>query len=253
MLSEEEIGRLAKLRRVRPWQEERRYLQALVLYSLSEEPIVLKGGTYLWFFHGLNRFSEDLDFTATKEVDRSMLEPASNTLRLFGVVNDAGVVKDDRYVLSFRISARGPLFTSEKDLCHIYVEVSRRDRPGPAPVPVKLDEPYYGIPLIFLRGMDLRELVSEKVRAVMTRNTARDLYDLWYVTVRLGVKPDLAGINEKLSFYDKRFDLKEFRDRVGAVQRFWEGELRPLVFGVLPEFGEVVRELEGVLRGVVQS
>jgi len=253
MLGEEEIGRLARLRRLKPWQEERRYLQALVLYSLSEEPIVLKGGTYLWFFHGLNRFSEDLDFTAAKEVGRSMLEPVSDTLRLFGVGNDAKIVKNDRYVLSFRISARGPLFTSEKDLCHVYVEVSRRDRPRLAPLPVKLDEAYYGIPLVFLRGMDLRELVSEKVRAVMTRNTARDLYDLWYVTVRLGVKPDLAGINDKLSFYGKSFDLREFRDRVGAVQGFWEGELRPLVFGVLPEFGEVVRELEGVISGIEQS
>jgi hypothetical protein len=253
MLGEEEIGRLAKLRRVKPWQEERRYLQALVLYSLSEEPIVFKGGTYLWFFHGLNRFSEDLDFTATEEVGRSVLESASNTLRLFGVGNEAKMIKDDRYVLSFRISARGPLFTSEKDLCHVYVEVSRRDRPVLAPLPVKLDEAYYGIPLVFLRGMDLRELVSEKVRAMMTRNAARDLYDLWYVAVRLGVKPDLANINEKLSFYGKSFDLREFRDRVGAVQRFWEGELRPLVFGALPEFGEAVRELEEALGSITQS
>ncbi len=54
---------IAKLNRLRPWQQEKHYIQSLILNSLSELPLVFKGGTYLWFFHGLKRFSEDLDFT----------------------------------------------------------------------------------------------------------------------------------------------------------------------------------------------
>ncbi|MEM4972629.1 MAG: nucleotidyl transferase AbiEii/AbiGii toxin family protein, partial [Candidatus Hadarchaeales archaeon] len=64
MLGENEILELAKARRIRPYQEELRYLQALILYSLSDSPLVAKGGTYLWMFHGLNRFSQDLDYTS---------------------------------------------------------------------------------------------------------------------------------------------------------------------------------------------
>jgi predicted nucleotidyltransferase component of viral defense system len=65
VLREEELIRIARMRRVKPWQEERRYIQALILYAVADWPLVLKGGTYLWFFHGLNRFSADLDFTAS--------------------------------------------------------------------------------------------------------------------------------------------------------------------------------------------
>jgi predicted nucleotidyltransferase component of viral defense system len=49
---------------MRTWQQEKHYLQSLILTIVSDYPLVFKGGTYLWLFHGLNRFSEDLDFTA---------------------------------------------------------------------------------------------------------------------------------------------------------------------------------------------
>ena len=62
MLREEELIRIARMRRAKPWQEERRYIQALILYAVADWPLVLKGGTYLWLFHGLNRFSADLGF-----------------------------------------------------------------------------------------------------------------------------------------------------------------------------------------------
>jgi len=35
--------------------------------------LVFKGGTALWFFYGLNRFSNDLDFTLAGKVDLDRL------------------------------------------------------------------------------------------------------------------------------------------------------------------------------------
>jgi len=244
MLDDKEIARLAKVRRIRPWQEEKRYLQALVLYSLSRSPPVLKGGTYLWFFHGLNRFSEDLDFTATVSMDRHLVEDVSDTLLLFGVRSDVRVLKDDRYVLSFRVDARGPLHRSEKDISHTNVEISRRESVLLPPLVVRLDEPRYGLPLVFLRGMDLREVISEKIRALLTRTTARDLYDLWHVMVRLGSEPDSELVGKKMDFYAKKYDQKEFIRRISMMRDSWEKELNPIVVGELPSFDEVK---EGVL------
>jgi len=243
-LGREEVVEIAKLRRIKPWQEEERYIQALLLYSLSGEPLVFKGGTYLWFFHGLNRFSDDLDFTARGRVGMELIDTAGERLRLFGVENETRLVKEDRHILSFRVSAKGPLFASDKDICHIYVEVSRREETKTESLPIRLDEAHYGIPLVFLRGMALIEVASEKVRAVMTRSAARDLYDLWYVTSRLRVEPDVRLINEKLAFYGMSFNYGRFRERIGAFGRFWGEELKPLVFGILPEFGGVLRDLE---------
>ena len=50
MLREEELIRIARMRRAKPWQEEMRYIQALILYAVADWPLVLKGGTYLWSY-----------------------------------------------------------------------------------------------------------------------------------------------------------------------------------------------------------
>lgn len=248
MLDDKEIASLAKVRRIRPWQEEKRYLQALVLYSLSRSPPVLKGGTYLWFFYGLNRFSEDLDFTATGSVNRQLVDDVSETLLLFGVRNDVRMLKDDRYVLSFRVDARGPHHRSEKDVSHTNVEISRRDRVMLPPLVVRLDEPRYGLPLVFLRGMDLREVVSEKIKALLTRTTARDLYDLWHVMVRLGSELDPKLVRKKMDFYGRKYDQKEFIRRISMMRGSWEKELSPIVLAELPSFDEAREGILAALR-----
>jgi len=253
MLDEDELTRLAKSRRIRPWQEEKRYLQALVLYSLSQSPPVFKGGTYLWFFHGLNRFSEDLDFTAAEAVNKALARSVSDTLLLFGVENEGQVMKDDKFILSFRITARGPLYKSQKDASRIFVEISRREKPRLTSSVVKLDEAYYGIPVVFLKGMDLKEVAAEKIRAIMTRAAARDLYDLWHVVVRLHVNPDLRLTERKMSFYGKSYNPEELNIRIDSLRDSWEKELRPLVSGRLPEYAEVRQGVRDALAGAARG
>jgi len=248
-LDRDEVASLAKVRRIRPWQEEKRYLQALVLYSLSRSPPVFKGGTYLWFFHGLNRFSEDLDFTAAGSVDRKLVQDVRETLILFGVRNDVKMLKDDRYVLAFRIDARGPLYRSEKDVSRTNVEISRRESVMLAPIVLRLDEPRYGLPIVFLKGMDLREVVSEKIRALLTRTTARDLYDLWHAMVRLGSEPDMRLLKKKMDFYAKKYSYEELKRRINMMRDSWDKELSPVVAGELPDFDDVKEDILLALRG----
>jgi len=214
-----------------------------VLYAASEWPLVAKGGTYLWMFHGLNRFSDDLDFTAIGDVREELAEDVASVLGLFGVRSEVKVLKDDRYTLSFRVGARGPLYRSEKDTCYVRVEVNRMERPALKEVPVKLDEPHYGIPMVYLRGMDLREVLAEKIRAMMVRGSARDLYDVWFLLVRKGVALDLRLVAEKLAFYGVEFSAAELRRRLEGMGDYWAKELRPVVFGALPGFEEVTRDI----------
>ncbi len=251
MLGREEILRLARARGLRPWQEEKRYVQALVLYAVSDWPVVMKGGTYLWLFHGLNRFSEDLDFTELEPIDAEALEELSLTLELFGLRNRARVLKDDDYTLSFRVSAYGPLHTSEKDLTHVRVDVSRRESVILDPIPVRLDEPRYGIPLTFLRGMDLREVLAEKLRALLVRGRARDLYDIWFL-VRRGVEVDPTLLRGKLSFYGIE-DASAVLRRIRGLERGWRSEIGPLVLGDLPSFQEVRDEVLAALSGFTRG
>ena len=181
-------------------------------------------------------------------MDRHLVDDISETLLLFGMRSDVKMLKDDRYVLSFRVDARGPLHRSEKDVSHTNVEISRRESVLLPPLVVRLDEPRYGLPLVFLRGMDLREVISEKIRALLTRTTARDLYDLWHVMVRLGAEPDPKLVRKKMDFYGRKYDQKELIRRISMMRGSWEKELNPIIIGELPSFDEVKESVLASIR-----
>jgi hypothetical protein len=250
MLSKEDLKRLAKARGLSPWQEEKRYVQALVLYALRSQQLVFKGGTYLWFFHGLDRFSEDLDFTAQAKVDQRLMSNAADVLLLFGVYSYFKTIKDDRFVLSFRIDARGPLYNGPPDLCRVYVEVSRREAVALRSLTNKLDEPQYALPIDFVAGMDLVEVVAEKVRALLRRRAVRDLYDLWYLLIRKEVAPDLALIDRKLSFYETTFDVSELERSLSGLESAWETELPSVVLGSVPPLAQAKADVLRTLKGL---
>jgi len=249
VIDKETLKSISKLSNLRPHQQEKHYVQSLALTALAGHPLVFKGGTYLWFFHGLERFSEDLDFTATAAIPAGIDKTVSSALRMFGVENTAKVMNDDERSLSFRLSAKGPLYTSDIDLCHIYVEISRREKIFLPPVPLRLDSDAYQLPIKMLSGMSLDEVAAEKVRAVMTRDKARDLYDLFFLVKKRGVAFNAGLADGKLSYYGLKFSKGRFMEAMGRRQRDWKKELAPLVFGGLPEFGEVRTALAAWVEG----
>jgi len=236
MIDKETLIKIAKLNNLRPWQQEKHYVQSLILVALSEHPLLFKGGTYLWFFHGLPRFSEDLDFTCAEDVPQDLPERVSESLRLFGVENTIKREKGILQAFSFRISAKGPLNTGMVDLCHVYVEISRREKPVQRQVSLSFAQSQYALPSKLISGMALDEVAAEKVRAFMTRDKARDLYDLSYLILNKGVKFDEEMVNAKLAYYNLKFSQKSFFEKLSEKGEYWKGELKPLVFGELPSF-----------------
>jgi len=244
MIDKETLQKIAKLYNLRPWQQEKHYVQSLILVSLSEHPLLFKGGTYLWFFHGLPRFSEDLDFTCSEEVPSDLPGRVSESLRLFGVENTVKHEKPMPQAFSFRISAKGPLNTGEIDLCHVYVEISRRETPILPPASFPFAQTQYSLPSKMVSGMALDEVAAEKVRAIMTRDKARDLYDLSFLIGNKGVEFNEGMINAKLAHYDLKFSQKALGEKLKEKKEFWKGELKPLVFGELPAFEEAEKAVK---------
>ncbi len=205
--------------------------------------MVFKGGTYLWFFGGLDRFSEDLDFTQNGKISPNIPDILSRDLELYGIENEMKIMKDDDLGLSFRIAALGPLHTSDKDRCFVYVEIGRREPVILKQVPLKLDFPEYQLQVHRIPGMALQEVGSEKVRAILTRKKARDIYDLHYLVTRKGIGFDQDLIDEKLRFYQMIFSAKEFVDQLESRENQFKRELVGTVFGELPEYSSVVETL----------
>jgi predicted nucleotidyltransferase component of viral defense system len=237
MIDKETLQKIAKLQNLRLWQQEKHYIQSIILVALSEHPLAFKGGTYLWFFHGLNRFSEDLDFTCTaEELPKDLGMQISESLRLLGVDNALKMQKGIPGAYSFRISAQGPLYTRKANLCHVYVEISKREKLAMPPVAFSFAQSQYSLPSKMVAGLALPEVAAEKVRALLMRSKARDLYDLCFLAEQKQVKFDMGLVDAKLKSYGLAFSKEELEKKIDEKEERWESELEPLVFGNLMKF-----------------
>jgi predicted nucleotidyltransferase component of viral defense system len=253
MLTRDELAEVARLKRLTLKNAERDYLQELLLFSLYAEvgrELAFKGGTCLYKLHGLNRFSEDLDFTLVRPIDLDeVMRETVRRLRFFGVSGQVKEAKKHAKEMNFVILLRGPLFTGDRaSLCFIPVNVSLREGIALDPERVTLRSLYREIPGFEVFSMTVKEMLAEKVRAIFARGKPRDLYDLWFF-LRRGVRLDPGLINRKLRLYRMRFDAEKFARCVEAMGKRWEVDLKNLVVGSPPSFEEVRAEVIGSLGG----
>jgi hypothetical protein len=198
----------------------------------------------------LNRFSEDLDFTMRmgKEMElKNLPAEVEKDLELYGIDSEIRVINDNEISFSFRIGAKGPLFTREIERSFVRIEISKREDIIKKPDVLELDANYMDILPFFVVLMNKDEILAEKVRAILTRNRARDVYDLWFL-FKKGARFDLNLINEKLKYYNRLFEKEVFTARVRGMEQYWESELKPLVIGRLPHFEAVYGDVEEMLR-----
>lgn len=243
MLGSDELGEVARLKRLTPANAERDYLQELLLFGLYSEvgpELVFKGGTCLYKLHKLSRFSEDLDFTLGKRIDlEEAIRRAIHRLRFLSVLVSVKGVKKHAKEMNFRLLFRGPLYRgSRESLCFIPLNVSLRERVVLGSERAIISSMYREIPSFDVFSMHADEMLAEKARAIFTRNKPRDLYDMWFLLGK-GTRLDLKLVNRKLAAYRMRFDAKNFMKRVEQMARLWRVDLKNLIIGELPEFEAV--------------
>ena len=145
-----------------------RYYMMQVLLAIFRHPelsklLAFKGGTSLMLFHGLPRFSTDLDFNL---LDASKTEyvykELHNLLMKFGTIDDEAM------------KFYGPILVLnyEKGERMLKVEVSNREYPN-----------HYEIRSLLgtdIRIMTLPDMFAHKLCALGERVTPRDIYDVWF-------------------------------------------------------------------------
>lgn len=244
MIEKETIEQLAKTWHIKPWQQEKHYIQSAILSQMGEYPLVFKGGTYLWFFHGLPRFSEDLDFTLKGELPESMSEKISKGLDLLEIPHSVKKIHNNQIALSFRISIRGPLYKNENSLCHVYIEISRRENVLLKTIPFELANSNYFLPATLIRGMALEEVAAEKIRAIMTRDKPRDVFDLAFLIQHKKVPYNEKHIQKKLNYYNEKFDNKKLIQKAKEKKKNWEKEMASIVLSKLPPFEQEIKTIQ---------
>ena len=219
-------------------QLEKNYLQTLLLFELSSafsKNLIFKGGTALSMFYNLNRFSEDLDFTYLKEKDRATTVNIIQTA--FKRINDLyqlGAIKrrGTNTSLDIEIHIKGPLYSKRKTEQSIEINLSMREEIILPPSTLTLSPIYSDIPTFLINVMDIKEILAEKVRALLTRKEikARDVYDIYHLLKNRHVEANNTLINQKLLQYDVKFSHALLLKRLNLIDKnLWLSEMSNLV------------------------
>ncbi len=243
MISVEELKRVGKLKGITNiGHAEKDYLSDLILLSISrntKDELVFKGGTCLFKFYKLDRFSEDLDFTLQKNFDiEKLLKKIVSDLNAFGAECEIKRVKHVQDSVLVTLKIKGPLYRGdEKTAATMRIDINTKSTVELKPLTQQYVSLYSDIPTFSLLVMQEKEILAEKVRAILTRVKARDIYDLWFL-LRKGVEFDSELVRKKLEYYEMEWNRKKFVQALNIKAQIWESELRPLLRN-LPKFKEV--------------
>lgn len=125
-----------------------------------------KGGTALYFFYNLPRFSIDLDFDLLDESKKDIVfERITKIVSKYGEIKQS---RDKHYNLFW-------LLSYEKGLSQLKVEVSKRASKNKYEI-----KNFLGIPALI---MNKEDMFANKLTALLDRKSLanRDIYDIWFM------------------------------------------------------------------------
>lgn len=242
MITKEDLESYAKSKGFKDLgHAEKDYFQNIVLFILSKnygKSLIFKGGTALNKCFGLDRFSEDLDFTCDGWVESNELEDGLKRFKIEFEIEKKNYSNGIQWVLRIK----GPLYIGIKNsMCKIVFDLSLREkiilRPEIKTIGVLIEQ----IPSFDVLVMQEKEIFAEKIRTIMTRDKARDVYDLNFL-INKKISFDKKLAEEKLNFYNKKWSLKEFKSKLNRKKEIWETELKLLTERV-PNFNETKKNI----------
>lgn len=192
-----------------------------ILVEIYKDPFLahnlyFKGGTALYLFHDLPRFSTDLDFDLSSECKdkNKILEKIKFIASKFGTLQES-TIKRNTILL---------ILSYEKYHRLIKIEISTRN----------LETEAHEIKNIFgtdIKVLQLDLICTSKLIALSERTKARDLFDAYFILIN-----DLP-INEKILKIYSGKDTKQFF-------RFLEGKIKKSFSrkNVLHELGEMIED-----------
>jgi predicted nucleotidyltransferase component of viral defense system len=204
-------------------------LQLLLLDNLyaqsGSERIIFQGGPALRWVYGGTRFSEDLDFVTDltrqgieKVLARTYPQVVKSCLAQFGRGSAEQQLKEARksthkILFVFRpetqreqIAVRLEFETLQRGRAPKYERFVLRDLPQVAGLMSggQLVLPYTSSILL---AETAEEILSNKMRVLFERKylKGRDLFDIWWIISRLGIKLRWPILREKLTMYQAHF------------------------------------------------
>ncbi len=234
-------------------QLEKDYLLNLMLKVISinrlSNYIVFKGGTALYMFYGLDRFSEDLDFTyfggkaLHKEIDSYMDDIIGDFGLSYKVRKDKGnvIIKENDEITGIRseLFIEGPLFSTEKKGHKIKIDISLRNDLVLKPLPQTIVSKYSDVGSITLYLLQINEMLAEKLCAIVERSKARDLYDAYFILKNRAAKFDKELFEKKAAKRGEKISIEEVTESIKRIDSKKWGEELSYLISTMPELEEV--------------
>jgi len=258
MIKPGEIQKLAREAGVRDQQIEKDYVISWILQGIAKHEelsvrIVFKGGTVLKkVYFPEYRFSEDLDFTLiTNETTNDQIFAWFSAV--FEYIRRAAniplvLLEDNEHEdggINSYIGFVGPLggLGANKK---VKVDISREENLVQSPVVRKTFFTYSDLAPHSLLCYTLEEILVEKLRSVMQRMQARDLYDIWYLLDAEELDPAFLLVEFREKCTAKGLLPGEFHrklsERLPQYRGRWSGSLKDQIRD-LPDFEQVEREV----------
>lgn len=223
------------------------YYQHYILARLFEKfnTIYFKGGTCLQKCYGIKRFSEDLDFNYI-DIDITVIISFIEKLFETKIVD----FYKTKFGISFSIRFKGILFEGRPlSMCKISFDF-RNEEVYNKPLKKIIRPGYKDLPNYFLLALNEEEILAEKIRAILTRYKARDVYDLNDLLLN-EVSIDFKLVNKKLNTYSKTFEIEEFKEKLEEKRSIYDEEMKRLTpiyndFDTCKE--KIIEEMEKTIR-----
>lgn len=245
-----------------PRQLERDYLLTFLLheiYSQFATELVFKGGTALKYFYNLNRFSEDADFSylpSGSVPDRKNLMNKMNAVfdsfgKQYAITNIEHRVSkagDNVTGVNYVIRVKGPLNQKLGYLQNIKIDISTRNDMLSKPEIKYLSPVYPDITTFSLPVMDIEEILSEKLAAIIEREKMRDIYDAYFIMLIKGIKYDKKRVSKKMLLRNEKFKEEELLKKLDSAKdkMKWKSELAYIV-NPLPDNLKIISDLKRII------
>lgn len=180
MISNDALRDLAHKYQTTELNVRREYIQHLFLSYFYQQPptdkIYFKGGTALRMLYDSPRFSEDLDFSSSVTSIHPIEQAVFDTLAEIERENIRPELQESKRTSGGYLAIM--TFQLQADTVSLQLDISLREgRKRGEPITVVSSY----IPAFTVIALVREQLVEEKVKALLTRQKARDFYDLYFI------------------------------------------------------------------------
>jgi predicted nucleotidyltransferase component of viral defense system len=258
MISSLEIRQIARIKGVPLSTIERDYAQNWLLSELSTYPLVLKGGTGIKkvYFEDY-RFSDDIDFTATKDINKKLLiewfdEATKNVQKKSGIYFKYENTNINEDTTGFEVNTYFQITQKKTHLTKIKIDITSYDKEKLLlPINImKIIHPYSDNLQVDIKVYAIEEILAEKIRSFFQRTRPRDLYDVWFLWDKISQLKCLDILQQKFSFSRVKFNIQDLANRKDDFKCAWENSLKHQLTSI-PDFECVYRDvLELIIHNI---